>query len=84
MSKTKRAWDPLTEDRRSVVIREVVTFFHQNQEHEIGNIAAEEILDFFLQTLEHDFYRKAISDAKQLIHAHAEALEIDLDVLPNR
>lgn len=81
MQTIKRDWDPLSKERRAGLLREIITYFNKTHDHEIGMLAAEDILDFFLQNLGGDLYRKAINDTKTVIRQNAENLEVDLDLL---
>lgn len=84
MPSIKRKWDLLSKDRRSDLIKEVITYFKTKRDQEIGVIAAEDILDFFLEALSEDIYNKAINDSKTTIKQTFENLEIDLDLLLNK
>jgi len=84
MPNIKRAFDPLSKERRAGLLREVITYFKTTHDQEIGMLMAEDILDFFLQNLGDDLYRKAIHDTKTLIRQNAENLEVDLDLLVNK
>ncbi len=84
MREIKRAFDPLTKERRAGLLREIVTYFRSEHDQEIGMLAAEEILDWFLQNLGGDLYRTAINDAKTVIRQNAENVEVDLNLLVNK
>lgn len=84
MTTIKRKWDILSKERRSGLIREIVTYFEKERGEEIGMLAAEDILDFFQEALSKDIYNRAIEDAKMIIKQNAENLEIDIDLLKNK
>jgi len=84
MATIKRKWDILSKERRSGLIREIVTYFEKERGEEIGMLAAEDILDFFQEALSKDIYNRAIEDAKMIIKQNAENLEIDIDLLKNK
>lgn len=80
----KRKSDPLSKEKRKSSIEEIITFFHQTRNEEIGVIAAEDILDFFLQNIGPDIYNKGVEDSKKLLKTQFENLEVDLDLLLNK
>ena len=51
MHEIKRKWDLLPKEKRKSCIDEIITFFKQKRDEEIGVIAAEDILGFFLQDI---------------------------------
>jgi uncharacterized protein (DUF2164 family) len=84
MKEIKRKWDLLTKEKRKSCINELITFFKQERNEEIGIIAAEDILDFFLQNAGESIYNKAVVDSRELAKKRFEDLEIDLDLLLNK
>ncbi len=84
MTTIRRKWDILSKERRSSLIREIITHFEKERGEEIGILAAEDILDFFQEALSKDIYNRAIEDAKMIIKQNAENLEIDIDLLKNK
>ncbi len=81
MTDIKRSWDMLPKEKRKALIDEIITFFKQERDEEIGIIAAEDILDFFLQNAAKDIYNKGIADSKELLKKQFEDLEVNLDLL---
>jgi len=51
MGDVKRKWDILSKEQRDSVAKNIIYYFKNEREQEIGIIAAEEILDFFLKEL---------------------------------
>lgn len=84
MSEIKRSWDLLTKEQRAGIIRETISYFKNEQEQEIGMIAAEEILDFFLQALGKEIFNRAIYESKGVVKQALEDLEVDLDILQKK
>lgn len=84
MKEIKRNWDKLTIDQRQKAIKEVITFFDEQQDEEIGVIAAEQMLDFFLENIGVQLYNKGINDAKELLKEKIDDLDIELDLLINK
>jgi uncharacterized protein (DUF2164 family) len=74
----------LSDERRRKCIKDIIAFFQDERDTEIGVIAAEEVLDFFLETLAEDIYNKGVEDAKNVFKQKLEDLEIDLDMLLNK
>ena len=81
MPLAKRKWDLISKERREFIVKEIITFFHEKRDEEIGMIAAEEILDFFLEAVSRDIYNKAIENSKNVIKQNLENLDVDLDLL---
>jgi uncharacterized protein (DUF2164 family) len=71
----------ISEESRAKCINEIVTFFKNERDEDIGIIAAGQVLDFFLQAIGEDIYKKAVGDCKKLIREKLEDLEVDLDIL---
>jgi uncharacterized protein (DUF2164 family) len=78
---TKRQHDFLSKDQRQHAIREIIGYFENERDEEIGIIAAEQILDFMLITFGEQIYKKAIEDTKKLFQTNMENLTVDLDML---
>ncbi len=84
MKEIKRKWDLLPKEKRKKCIEEIITFFKQKRNEELGIIAAEDILDFFLENIGANIYDKGVEDSKELLKKQFENLEIDLDLLLNK
>lgn len=81
MKEIKRKWDMLPKNKRKSITEEIITFFKQERNENIGVIAAEDLLDFFLQNAGEDIYNKGIEDSKELLKKRFEDFEVDLDLL---
>jgi uncharacterized protein (DUF2164 family) len=81
MSKRPGKFDFESDEARAAHIKEIVAFFKNERDEEIGMIAAENVLGFFLETMGEEIYKKAINDTKKLLKERFEDLEVDLDVL---
>ena len=81
MNDTKRSWDRLTDEERTTAKAELINFFENERDEQIGVIAAEEILNFFLLSVGGKLYNRGISDAKKVLTARIEELGYDLDDL---
>jgi len=84
MKDIKRKWDLLSKEKRKSFLDEIITFFKQKRNEELGIIAAEDILDFFLQNTGEDIYNKGVEDSKNLLKKRFDDLEVDLDLLLNK
>lgn len=84
MKKIKRKWDMLSKTKKESLVKEIITFFQQKRDEELGIIASESILDFFLQNMGEDIYNKGVEDSKKLLKKRFDDLEIDLDLLINK
>lgn len=84
MNEIKRKWDLLPKEKRKNCIEEIITFFKQKRDEELGIIAAEDILDFFLENIGTNIYNRGVEDSKELLKKQFENLEINLDLLLNK
>lgn len=84
MADIKRKWDLLTKPERKRVSEEIIRFFKEERDEEIGMIAAEEVLDFFLKSSALFIYSKGIEDSKILLQKRFEDISIDLDVMQEK
>lgn len=71
----------INEEKRKVVINEIIIFFKEERDETLGIIAAESILNFFLEDIGKYIYNKGIEDSNSLIKNKLEDLEIELEVL---
>ncbi|PLW80248.1 DUF2164 domain-containing protein [Candidatus Woesearchaeota archaeon] len=76
-----KGYDFLDGEKRRELIDEIILFFKNERDEEIGVIAAETILDFFIEKLSKDSYLKGVEDSKNLLKKTMEDLEINLDTL---
>ena len=81
MVKKKNKFDFESEERKTKYINEIIGFFQDERNEQIGFIVAEKVLDFFLQTMGEEIYKKAIKDCKKLLKERLEDLEVELDIL---
>jgi len=81
MSQIKRKHDVLTDDERKKFVNEIVTFFAQERDEEIGIVAAEVILDFFLEHIGPTVHNHAIDNTKDWIKERLTNLDIDSEEL---
>lgn len=84
MNEIKRRWDLLPKEKRQSCIDEIITFFKEKRDEQIGVIAAEDILDFFLQNIGPDIYNKGVWDSKEVLKKQFENVDVDLDLLINK
>jgi uncharacterized protein (DUF2164 family) len=81
MPKRRPKTGMLTDDKRKACVQQIITFFGENRDEEIGVIAAGEILDVVLELTAVDIYYKGIVDSKNLLKERFEDLSVDLDLL---
>ncbi len=84
MNKTKRKWDILDDQKKQFLIKEIIGYFQNERNEEIGIIAAGEILDFFLQQLHPEIYNQALDDVKKTVKDGTDNILIDLDLMKNK
>lgn len=73
----------LSEEQRNTIINNIITFFQQERDEEIGVIAAEAIVDFFLDDCGKILYNKAIDDALRSMKESFERIDVDVGSLKN-
>ncbi len=79
--KAEKKLEFVSEEKKAAYIKEIIAFFQDKRDEEIGFVAAEQILDFFLQTIGEDIYKKAVKDARILIKEKLDDLDMELDLL---
>lgn len=84
MADIKRKWDLLNKDERKNMIEEIIRFFQEERDEEIGILAAEEVLDFMLEKMALPLYSKGVEDSKKMLQKRFEDFSIDLDVLMDK
>ena len=81
MNKTRRSWERLSDEEKKIAKEELMLFFENERDEQIGIIAAEEIINFFLQSVGSKLYNKGVTDAKKALGNRIEELNYDLDDL---
>jgi uncharacterized protein (DUF2164 family) len=71
----------LSKDQRLSLIGEIVGFFENERDEEIGVIAAEEVLEFLLEKVGGAIYNKGVRDTKKLIRSRMEDFDVDIEAL---
>lgn len=64
------------EDKR-ILVDEIMAYFEQERDEEIGVIASENILEFFINTLGKYIYNKALDDSTIWFKNRMENIESD-------
>ena len=81
MVTVKRGWDVLSADERKTAVDDIINFFGQERDEEIGVFAAEDLLDMFLLSTSNHIYNKGVEDAKELMKKRIDDLDIELSAL---
>lgn len=81
MTNIKRKGDRLSDEKRRQAISELIRFFENERDEEIGRVAAEQLLNFFLDTVGPAIYNSGIEDAKSALASRVDELNYDLDEL---
>lgn len=81
MAQKKNKFDFNSEELKRKYLNDIIGFFLDTRNEEIGFVAAEEVLDFFMQTFGEEIYRMAVKDCKKLLKERLEDIEIELDLL---
>lgn len=77
----KRKTDRLSADEKSKAVSDIIHFFEEERNEEIGQIAASQVLDFFMEAVSPLIYNKGILDAKSALQSRIEEANYDLDEL---
>lgn len=72
----KNTYD-LSPEQRKKLQEEIIYFFQEERDEELGIIGAETVLDFFLDVLGETIYNKALDDVKLWLTRMAENAESD-------
>lgn len=74
-------YSPFTEEERRKTIDEIIAFFSNERDEEIGVVAAGVVLDFFLSTFGVELYKKGIRQAQDMLKNKLEDLDNELDYI---
>lgn len=84
MSGIKHDWERLSNEESRLLKEDLILFFFNELDEEIGVIAAEKILKNFLKSASNKLYNKGIDDAKRAVENRHEELQFDLKDLFNQ
>ena len=84
MSGIKHDWERLSNEESRLLKEDLILFFLNELDEEIGVIAAEKILKNFLKSASNKLYNKGIDDAKRAVENRHEELQFDLEDLFNK
>ena len=84
MSGIKHDWERLSNEESRLLKEDLILFFKNELDEEIGVIAAEKILKNFLKSASNKLYNKGIDDAKRAVENRHEELQFDLEDLFNQ
>lgn len=73
----------LKKEETDYCIKEIIGFFKEERDEDIGIIQAEEYLDFFLEKIGYHIYNKGIRDSKAFLEKRFEDMKMDIDLLQN-
>lgn len=74
----------LSETEKQKAIKEIISFFQDERNEEIGYIAAEGILDMFLETLGPAIYNKGVEDTKDFVRNAMAEVDANIDITLKR
>lgn len=69
----KKKFD-ISKEKKADLLNEIKTFFYQERDEEIGDLAATIILDFFIEKLAVEFYNEGINDSYRYMQDRIEDL----------
>jgi len=64
----------ISREKREDLINEIKTFFYEERDEEIGDLAAGIVLDFFMDKLAVEFYNEGINDSYRYMQDRVEDL----------
>lgn len=71
----------LTKEQKDKMINDIIQFFYDERDEEIGIIAASSVLDFFLEEIAENIYNQGLDDAKKWFTDKMESVESDFYTL---
>ena len=71
----------IPENKEQYCLDEIIRFFAQERDEEIGIIAAGEVYDFFIDQLAPLAYNEWVLSAKKVFEEKCEDLKLDFDML---
>jgi uncharacterized protein (DUF2164 family) len=74
----------LSNEERAQAIGAIKTYFRDERDEDLGDLAAGLVLDFFLGTLSTVVYNRAIADAEEWFTHRCTDLQSDLAALKKR
>ncbi|GAA0086041.1 DUF2164 domain-containing protein [Clostridium sp. CTA-7] len=69
----KKIFD-ISKEKREALKNEIKTYFYEERDEELGDLASNMILDFFMDKLAVEFYNQGIEDSYKYIIDRAEDL----------
>ncbi|MBU5455821.1 DUF2164 domain-containing protein [Caproiciproducens sp. MSJ-32] len=64
----------ISREKREKLINEIKTFFYEERDEKIGDLAANIVLDFFMDKLAPEFYNEGVNDAYRYMQDRIEDL----------
>lgn len=71
----------LTKEQRAGLIRDVQTFFYDERNETIGELAADQLIDFMIRTVGPYVYNKAIGDTRNFLQEKMAQLDDEIYTL---
>lgn len=68
----------LSKDHKQALVSRIQTYFIEEKDEEIGNLAAENLLDFVLHLVGPHVYNQALADARKLVNDRMQTIEDEL------
>jgi uncharacterized protein (DUF2164 family) len=64
----------ISREKRENLIKEIKTFFYNERDEEIGDLAASMVLEFFMENLAVEFYNEGVNDSYRYMQERIEDL----------
>ncbi|MBU0660775.1 DUF2164 domain-containing protein [Patescibacteria group bacterium] len=81
MTEIRRTSDIFSTDEKRYIIDQIIRFFEEERDEEIGMIAAEQILNFFLDTVGKELLNHGRQEVKDLMASKFTDIELDIEAL---
>lgn len=64
----------LSKEKRDDMISSIKTYFYEEKDEELGDLAASLMLDFIIDKLSNEFYNQGVFDSYRYINERAEEM----------
>ena len=78
---TRGLYERIHRDRRRAMVRELQAWLREEQEQDVGELAAGFLLEFVVGLAGPDLYNTALADAGKVFTQHGEIVEADVAAL---
>ena len=84
MHPLQNKWNRLTDEKKKKITNEIIHFFEEEHDREIGIIAAGNALDFFMETVGKQLYTNGLLDGQHIYETRLEEAKYDIEEVLSR